>query len=466
MHMKAQDNLLDSVWRRDPLAAATLLAPARQVTYQKEFRDLARLLLVVPSSAFSKSFQARNTQLHRPAALARTVPLIRDSFGHIGRDTVRRRAILASEEANVEVGDDRSERGQEAVENLADVYEEAVEAKIQDLKMRAERFALEAEKLAQEARFLESRRARTIKFGTTVTAGSFADVRQAPARPWENASRAIWPGSSGTYHRVANSTIAAGLKTRPLFYGTRVRGTYEGSFLVDYTLPGEDNVSKALDLLPTSEGTPSFGAVRINLNKWWRRRVFCNSLPLESNQSSKHAVVQGFETFEDETKFWESVIEQTTSDVERQKMMKSDLENQIANDFEIGGVMKGDIIRAIGSATLRRWDPFANLPVPGWLRMYSDGLADTLENSLGLTDAIDGLIILDGKSTEAVSVIINIVDATLLNKPVAQQEVVMIIERPCYPETNSTSPDNSTNGSTNGSHDEQNKINRPSSILR
>jgi len=80
------------------------------------------------------------------------------------------------------------------------------------------------------------------------------------------------PRTESQFHRFvsqdASASKAAGLDyfTRQRFIGTRREGVYNGTFRLQFNLPGKDNSPKAIELVPLSKGEPTFAAVKLRLN--------------------------------------------------------------------------------------------------------------------------------------------------------------------------------------------------------
>jgi len=83
----------------------------------------------------------------------------------------------------------------------------------------------------------------------------------------------VWPKTNSILHRfisqddptLQKQTGGVTYKTRQKFLGTRRDGVYDGSFRLQFTLPGKDNSPKGIELLPLSKGEPTFAAVKVKL---------------------------------------------------------------------------------------------------------------------------------------------------------------------------------------------------------
>mmetsp|Transcript_56179 Transcript_56179/g.98088 ORF Transcript_56179/g.98088 Transcript_56179/m.98088 type:complete len:443 (+) Transcript_56179:134-1462(+) len=154
--------------------------------------------------------------------------------------------------------------------------------RVEELKMQAEKAALKAEKAALELEKLELQAKQLrpenedIKHrGTNEALGDEGrDADQAQPDESLRVPGATWTfegNSSLKLHRVITeddptyktSTTNLFLRTRERYLGTRFDGVYEGSFRLQFTLPGQDDKPKVVELLQSSEGNPSFGAVLV-----------------------------------------------------------------------------------------------------------------------------------------------------------------------------------------------------------
>jgi hypothetical protein len=176
--------------------------------------------------------------------------------------------------------------------------------------------------------------------------------------------------------------------TRQKFLGTRKEGIHDGTFRLQFTLPGEDKSPKAIELVPLSKGEPTFAAVKMRL-----------SLGATINSLAPDHVLQ--------------VVDLTEG-----------------GHAEESGLMEGDIIRAVSMPDVKEqrdelsqvWQQAANsfqktfgVPVP--------------IGSIPVPDSEEGMVILDrGYFAEVYA-------ALQENKRVNgnNAEVVLLVERPSAP---------------------------------
>lgn len=189
---------------------------------------------------------------------------------------------------------------------VQDVGMTADPSRVKMLKLRAEKAALEAEKASLEAERLQlqATKMKLEKQGATAAAESSngenvpdRDALQSapPLDPAPNSALAptpavdtvkaaepaqpavslrvpgaAWPEPKGKFHRFIkeddptfDKSAAYLCRTRSGFIGTKREGVYDGSFRIQFTLPGNDSDVKILELLQSREGNSSFGAVRM-----------------------------------------------------------------------------------------------------------------------------------------------------------------------------------------------------------
>lgn len=208
--------------------------------------------------------------------------------------------------------------------------------------------------------------------------------------------RAAWPTANSRFHRFISQDDPSFEKqargvtysTRQKFLGTRREGVHNGSFRLQFTLPGEDNTPKAIELLPLSEGEPTFAAVKVKL----KLGAVIKSLPPD---------------------FFMQV-----EDVRQ------------GSNADSSGIMKGDIIRAVSLAdgkeqrdglsqlwqqTAKLWRNTFGVPVP--------------IGSIPVPDSEESMVILDG------GYFADVYAALEENKRVNgdNAELVLLVERPSSP---------------------------------
>mmetsp|Transcript_16355 Transcript_16355/g.30077 ORF Transcript_16355/g.30077 Transcript_16355/m.30077 type:complete len:452 (-) Transcript_16355:59-1414(-) len=328
-------------------------------------------------------------------------------------------------------------------------------------RLRAEKAALEIQKMKLELENLKLRNKEMIGNAAETETESREALRQQPSRASVRVPGAVWPEREGKFHRfVAKddpSFVDEGFlrKSRSIYLGSREEGVYEGSFRVRFTLPGKENETQILELLPTSADNPSFGAVKVSVQNLLNMQLVKGSaaLPIPGNVTSSHIVVQ--ELRED---FIESKVPFTGKSVENlidgmldflnkddpmgadiSRTEKEMLLSELNALTDIGGIMEGDIIRAMSlpaqdGEMVEYMDYMRELKSnpPWWIQIWPGDVF------AGVPDLEEGLVILDGKGIEVMEYF---VEEAAIGKDIfsdEEVEIVMIIERP-NPSSNATS---------------------------
>lgn len=281
---------------------------------------------------------------------------------------------------------------------------EILKLKAERARLAAERAALEAETLKFEARQLQAKASadqassQESELGQESSAESSAEE---PPRPRDVSLRVVgakWPLQKGKFHRFVGDAETPGFfgcKTREIFAGERREGVYEGTYRLQFTLPGEDNKPKTIELLQTSKGSPSFAAIRVSV------------------RSLTTAISQPREFFIDAS------IAQFTNEFDRSS--KHLVVSEVNDKIENPSLKKGDIIRAVSVAKDIQVDAQGSLAV---LEKFRRGLQKAAV--LSLPDLEEGMAILDNNAFQGF-------ESSLkenLRVSGQQAEVVLLIERP------------------------------------
>eukprot|EP00747_Dinoflagellata_sp_TGD_P057245 gnl/TRDRNA2_/TRDRNA2_150545_c0_seq2.p1 gnl/TRDRNA2_/TRDRNA2_150545_c0~~gnl/TRDRNA2_/TRDRNA2_150545_c0_seq2.p1 ORF type:complete len:418 (-),score=46.00 gnl/TRDRNA2_/TRDRNA2_150545_c0_seq2:136-1389(-) len=184
-----------------------------------------------------------------------------------------------------------------------------------------------------------------------------------------------WPEKDDKFHRwiSEDDPTCTGYvcKTPDTFRGTRKPGVYPGSYRVQFTLPGDDDKPKTIEVLRSKgDDNPSFSAVKV-------------SLPVGATVTSENS-----------------------------RMIVTDITR--GSNADKSALRKGDIIRAVSMP--QSDSQLSAEDLPWWARL----------GQTSLPDAEEGMVILDGKHTADCNAALQ--ENIRVNGKQAQ--VVLLIERP------------------------------------
>lgn len=334
-------------------------------------------------------------------------------------------------------------------------------SRAEQLRLQAEKAQLEAEKAELQAAVLELQAKRRelqsdqVQEAADVTGGERV-VESAGLESLDAAGNtssgemtaSAFTAATGKYHRFVTdedptfqNMTGAFCKTRETFFGTKKEGAYEGSFRVDFTMPGEDDRCKTIELMQTTTGKPSFAAVRIKARSFLRvaETVARRTIPLELRPTqlySTHLVVENLQDPLKEEIMFGLTLEKATDfllgfikDPDENSLVREQLEKQVDLSFGADGTQTGDVIRAI---SLPQFKPREG--EPPWQQMAREMSA----KDVAQMDSEQGMLILDNKYPE------ELLDVLSLHVQMFGPEeclAVVIIERP-----GNAAPDRSVTG--------------------
>mmetsp|Transcript_36448 Transcript_36448/g.66315 ORF Transcript_36448/g.66315 Transcript_36448/m.66315 type:complete len:389 (+) Transcript_36448:107-1273(+) len=149
---------------------------------------------------------------------------------------------------------------------------EVLKLKAEQAKLQAERAAVEAEILELQMQKLKAESPAAEESGVGEDSASQQGTSSAPPLSSIRVPGSIWPeGKNKKLHRFITKDdptyqeIPGFMRTRENLVTSSTEGVYEGTYRVVFNLPGQENQPKTLELLQTTRGTPSFGAVRIQV---------------------------------------------------------------------------------------------------------------------------------------------------------------------------------------------------------
>lgn len=277
------------------------------------------------------------------------------------------------------------------------------------LKLKAEQAKMQAERAKIEAEILELQMQKLKPPGSGEDPTEEQDASSASPAPPVASIRvpgSVWPeGKNKKLHRFITEDDPT-YQISPSFFRTRenlvlsqTEGEHEGTFRVTFTLPDQESQPKTLELLQTTKGTPSFGAIRI---------------PVESLVEiiGPPAV----------KRIGDDIIKQITTEFDGRP------EHLVIADIrrEGGPFQKVDIIRAVSMpdpATSQAQES-DNAEKPWWEKI-NDSIGKAIVGSLPPCE--NGMVILDGSFFQAFEAAVK--ENLRVSYP-KSADVVLVIERP------------------------------------